>query len=73
MKKIIFVIVWIFVNVSAYAQTTVQNPEASVSNFTNPDNVFMIVAILLFVAFIMIPIYSMSHAVKVLARKVEKS
>jgi hypothetical protein len=72
MKKIIFVIASIFVNVSTYAQTTVQKPESSVSNFTNPDNVFMIVGILLGVAFVMIPIYSMSHAVKVLAGKVEK-
>jgi hypothetical protein len=73
MKKMILVIAWIFVDGSSYAQTTVQNMKASVSNFTNPDNVFRIIAILLVVAFIMIPIYSMSHAVKVLAKKVEKS
>jgi hypothetical protein len=73
MKKVILLFAWAFANVSAYAQTTAQKPESSVSNFTDPDNVFMIIGIVIVVAFVMIPIYSMSHAVKVLAKRVEKS
>jgi len=72
MKKVILLFAWVFINVSAYAQSTAQKPGSSVSNFTNPDNVFMIIAIIVVTAFVLIPIYSLSHAVKVLAGKVEK-
>jgi len=73
MKKVILLFAWAFASVSAYAQSTAQKPESSVSNFTNPDNIFMIIGIIIVVTFVLIPIYSMSHAVKVLAKKVEKS
>ena len=73
MKKIILPIAWIIVNVTSYAQTTAQKPAASVSFFADVENVFMFIAILIVTAFVLIPIYSLSHAVKVLAKKVGKN
>ena len=70
MKKIILSVAWVFMSMVALAEPAAQEPAAAVSSFANSDNVFMGIAIILVAAFVMIPVYSMSIAVKVLARKV---
>jgi len=72
MKKLILLAAWVFIQVTAFAQTT-QKPVASASNFTNPENVFMIIGIVLIATMVLIPVYSMSRAVHVLAQKAADS
>jgi hypothetical protein len=68
MKKLILIAAWVLIHVTAFAQTT-QKAAASASNFTNPENIFMIIGIILIGAMVLIPVYSMSRAVNVLAQK----
>jgi len=62
-----------FFQLAAFSQTSTPKPAASASSFANADNVFMIVGIVLVASFILIPVYSMSRAVTVLARKVSEN
>lgn len=73
MKKLILLVAWVFIHVTAIAAPAAEKSAETVSNFANANNVFMIIAIVIIAAFVLIPIYSLSRAVKVLAKKaVEK-
>ena len=69
MKKLILLAALVFIQVAAIAEPAANKSAEAASNFTNPNNVFMIVGIVLVASFVLIPVYSMSRAVKVLAKK----
>jgi hypothetical protein len=72
MKKLILIAAGVFIHISAFAEPVTQKSAEAVSNFANVSNVFMILEIVLVSAFILFPIYSMSRAVNVLAKKISE-
>lgn len=73
MKKRITLFILLSIHVAAFAQTATvaplqQEPE---KNLSNPDDIFLALGITLVATFIFIVIYSLSHALKVLSKKME--
>ena len=71
MKKLILLAAWVLMHAAVFAEPAAQK-SAAVSNFANANNVFMIIEIALVAAFVLIPVYSLSRAVSVLAKKVSE-
>jgi len=69
MKKFILLASLVFIQVAAFAEPAATKA-AETSSFTNPNNIFMMIGITLVASFVLVPVYSMSRAVKVLAKKV---
>jgi len=59
----------VFIQAAVIAEPAATKSAEAASNFTNPNNVFLMVGIVIVASFVLVPIYSMSRAVKVLAKK----